>query len=533
MANTLEIIIEGHIKDGELHFEKEEYDLAISFYTKAYQRTSYDEPNIFLQCRILLDLMRSNYRLNRLEKAREYFDKALNVINNSRDESLRSQKAYFYAIKGKIYIKEGRYEDAIKQLTMAMKISDLNAPKIFIPQIYSDIAQAYIETYNYENAEITLITSLRKQLQNLKDSGDISNNLHDDFSESQRPADEKLEGLVKYLESGLKHNSSNVLERALLYDTIGSMFYLHTLYEQAVSCYKKSENIKSEKFELKTNYRRLASVEYLSKAYFAYAESDPEQLDWAITYNKDWRSIIRNTKVDDNILIAKLMINQGELHLKQEKCNASLSYYYRAKEIVEKSDKKDFNKNIVMSNIIYGHAMIDLKKGKFKTAETKLLKSMGLAKQELKGKEKIFIADIKDKIASVHRQQGQINSAKQMYREAIKIRKDICSTYDLDFYQSYYSKERLEKYRRIYKKDLPNDTPQLKKFKMIDKACRERAKIRQKYEEIVKFLDDNELPSSYNQNPPSGSGFNNRSPIARRQLRPKSQIGNRFVDNYI
>lgn len=58
-----------------------------------------------------------------------------------------------------------------------------------------------------------------------------------------------------------------------------------------------------------------------------------------------------------------------------------------------------------------------------------------------------------------------------MYKDAIKIRNELCDEYNLDVAQSYYNEERLEKYCRSICNPYPKVEPHLKEFKVTDRAC--------------------------------------------------------------
>lgn len=493
--------VEHLLKEGNLKYDEGKYEDAIEIYEKAYLPLATSYLNIAEKCEILLGMIKAHYQLNQLVKAKKYYEEAISFIRNRYNDSVRFFKAEFYAVEGKICLKEKKYEVAVSKLTQAIDYSNLKTSNILIPQIHSDLAKAYTAQHDYENAKKTLTTSLVEQLQNLKNTSEISRSFLDSFHLvepiNSKSLIEKLNRLVLRLKTSLGKNTFKSLQIALIFDTIGSIFYLNYLYSLAVDCYKTAEEIKIKLFASKDNYRRLISAEYLSKAYFAYAESDHSQLKEAAKYYKRVISIMQSSKTDDKILIAQVKITLGEIDFKEKKYKGSRDYYKVAQRILQEIDHEDLDTTIELSNTHYGIAMVHLQDNKLHLAMKSFQKSLDLVKGKLKGKDRILKADIMDKIAEIHRQQHEMRPAKEMYREAIKIRTDICHEEGLDFAQSYYNRQRLERYRpKIFDTPLKDDQ-QPKYFGMVDKASREKAIIYKKIAKIYKFLEEDKHALSY------------------------------------
>lgn len=97
-----------------------------------------------------------------------------------------------------------------------------------------------------------------------------------------------------------------------------------------------------------------------------------------------------------------------------------------------------------------------------------------------------------------NRQQKKIELAKDMYKDAIEIREDVCKENKLIFFQSYYNTERLEKYQRSFYCSSSLGDLKLRRFGETDKACQEKAIIYKKIAEVYKFLENNEKYLSFN-----------------------------------
>lgn len=281
MANTLG-------EDMKELSKNEEYNMALNFYEIACSdiiTKSELTKKLGSLCANIIGLN----QLNRLEAARKDVDIALKLIKSENNQLLTPFKAILNAQKGNIFLKEEKYKKAVIKLKQA--VQDAKNSKIsneILTQIRSDLAKAHMEQRDYEKAEIVLLQSLQVQLENLRSSDDLSKDLSDfNLTPSQAPEDNVLESLLDNLEDSLCKRSNKKFKIALLYDTIGCIFYLHYRYKLAVKSYDKANMIKSntlKRSKYTSTWNRLASAEYLSKAYFAWAEIDSEKLEEAAKY---------------------------------------------------------------------------------------------------------------------------------------------------------------------------------------------------------------------------------------------------------
>lgn len=496
MSNDFEYV-NYHLKEGSSNYCEGKYDTALSYYKEAYICIGDGNLAISLKCKILLCLIKAAYRLNQIEENKNYLKEALSLMKDLKDKSLEHFKFKFYAEEGKVYIKEEKYGEGIALLKQIIEYRDLNIATEFILEIQSIIAKAYIAQYDYENAEKFLSTCLKQQMRKLKIAGAISKNILDaNLTNGQRISDENLENTMMILNDSSDKNLSRTLKAALLFDTIGSIFYLHHNYSKAITCYKISDDIKSKTFKSKDNGNRLASAEYLSKAHFAYAKLDSRLLQAAAVYYKRWEAIIVRTKANDRILLAGINNKLGDIEFMKKMFKESRAYYVKAEENLSESE---FNARSVIEKVnnYFGLAMVNLVESKVNLAEKYFKMCLNVANENLKQNEQILIADILEKIAEMYRQRNEITEAKEIYRAVLKFREEICTENDLDFARSYYSKGSLEKYRRKFNKRLSLDDQQLIEFKMIDKACSQKAMVYNEIARIHKFVEDDNLYLSY------------------------------------
>lgn len=412
MAITDEKYVERQLKEGNLSYDRGNYETALTSYENAYSFVDDAKLSISVKCNIFLRLMKATYQLNRLKDARKYFGEAIALAKPPCPESVKPFRPAFYAIKGRIYIKEQRYVDSKNRLSQAIQYSDPSTSNVLMTQIQSDLAQVYIAQNDYDQAKKTLAISLERQLKMVKNSRYLT----DDFNlsvltESQCLEEDKLEELLKNLKSAKSEKSTRTEDIALLCDTVGSIFFLHYCYIQAIDSYKISDFIKKKIFTSCNNFNRLVSAEYLSKAYFAYAELDPKQLKEAIKYYKRRISIMQNTKMDDKILIARINNILGELDFKEKKYRGSYRYYEIAKKFLEKLNVNDILACIEISKNFCGFASLNLLNKRWEKAKNNLQNSLNHIEKKieeksegkLKVKIKLLKADIMDKIAEVYR----------------------------------------------------------------------------------------------------------------------------------
>lgn len=208
-------------------------------------------------------------------------------------------------------------------------------------------------------------------------------------------------------------------------------------------------------------------------------------------------------------MLARLCNIEGVIALKRKfrpgsktrRENAYRDNYYplqfdHAKEFLSEISDNNLKSTEVCNNH-FGIGLVYLEKNQWKQALKNFEQSLNHAIEYLEGKDKILIADIKDKIAEVLEKQENKERAKKMYREAFKIREEVCEEYDLDVARSFYNKERLEKYRRSFRKALKGDDSILSQFKIKDQPCQEKAKTYKKIARIHLFLKDNNQALSY------------------------------------
>ncbi|EDV19999.1 uncharacterized protein TRIADDRAFT_61610 [Trichoplax adhaerens] len=448
-----EQLLTSKLDQAELCYDNGSYNDAITSYDQANKQIQEkfmydyldDKDYIRLTCRSWIGLMKSKFQLHLLDEAKKDFSEKISHFLNKSPSSLLAEAYY---IMGNVYIKNGEYNSAFDHFKAAIQFLNSNEEDDLLTLAQYGKASIYMLRKEFENARSVFLKLLAKQLRIIQNSIEKTAKRVTllDLSDNELLLSESYANrILQKLNSSLSAKMKKTVKFALLYDTIGKVFYMQGDYLGAINYFMKSYNIKKNRFK-ENSWHRADSVEYLGNAYFA-----SDQLDNAKKYFKIIQKIIKNTGFVDYQLQAKINNILGEICFrtrkttlrndKKDPLKESIKYFEEAVKFAK--DKK--GDKIELSKAYYGIGKAKLGSSQFEAAKKHLEASMKILKG-ISSHHRLLIADIRDQIAELYWLRQEIDTSIKEYKESLQFRKDICDEYDIDFVRSYYSETRWEKY---------------------------------------------------------------------------------------
>lgn len=329
------------------------YEKAINTANTIIEEIKLQKPTFDYNSYLLLSLLSNSY-----SKTGNY-DKALSILNeiefrfNLNSAQFKNLKAIFYNDKGLVYYRKGDYENGRNYFEKALQ--NLNNEDFSTKSsILSNLGNAYLKINNFAKARfyyqqrIDLIKNLMpEQLANPLNSYAIACKLSGDLSEAEKYYKAAIENRLKYT----PQNSNLGVD----YLNIGELYAAKKQHSKAFSYYKKAENIFESHFGKKSIY--------LSATYTAYANLFEKQneINKALAYYQqaliavsgsfNSSNISMNPQIADatsKLDMLKALKGKAQSILKRDKANTqdfelSLNTYQLAIQLIDDISKSYIN----------------------------------------------------------------------------------------------------------------------------------------------------------------------------------------------
>lgn len=354
--------------------------------------------------------------------------------------------AHTYLEKGDSLYEANEYNYAIESFQIAARAYDQVGYFQRTAYCYNKIAQSYIESYQYTEAQI-------------------------------------------YAEKALAEVDSNTsLLKADIYATIGDIYTDLAIYDSAVSYYQQVINIRTSKLgdqhpQMTNSYFNIGSIygrmnkkkEALHFLQQTIAVSDTtdkdmtntlyadvytnigtiytvyQEYDSALFYYEEALSIRLSTDKRDDLQLAMLFLNTGIVHFDRREFALALEYFYKAANIAEQTVGED---HPITANV-YSSIGNALGEQRNQQAIHYFQKSLTVFK-EVYGPTHLYIGRYYSNIGAVYANFQQYDSALLYHKKSLVIYNNISNDHFLDKAEAYYNIGNVYRNMHDYKRATDN-----------------------------------------------------------------------------
>jgi CHAT domain-containing protein/tetratricopeptide (TPR) repeat protein len=322
--------VRRYFAKGEEFAKESQYDSAMIYFVKASELYEAEENwDEYLHC--YNKLGEYSWRIDEIEEAKKYLEKALEVGHNKLGE-MHPRVAMSYLLMGNNYVYEGDYDQAATFYRKALSIQLVKLGKghADVASSYSNLGITYYYKGDYGRAREFFEKALPIFLEvfgedhfNVARTYNNMGNIFADTGDLDQALDYYNKALTITLEVfGEEH--SNV---AFFYDNIGSIHAEKGNYNRALSFYEKAVSIFVDAFG--EDFSRLATV-YLNMGNTYSEKGDYNQ---ALLFHQKALSIDSAIYGEAHPFLATDYLNIGQVYSKKADYEKALAFYNKALSI--------------------------------------------------------------------------------------------------------------------------------------------------------------------------------------------------------